>query len=280
MRFQPESSFPNPVLANFNDDYANGSFSLNLTCDFEVRSNVVKLNYKVVISEQWMEDMIASGEAICGIFVQCSATHFSDLIQLELNGESYSFSQGALNDRLEVTPLVWISSTEKIQISSSNLHREFGEGVDVSDRTIVALDDTSRFFIEPSGMPTEETIFQFKDLGDEPNKIEISLSDDDRVSIGLNSDLYKEINELSELGAHKVVLLNSIYTSAIMDVLSQLSNGNESYEDRTWYEVFRLRCDSVGIDLDKIADFNLLEAAQRILNFPLSKLYGKVVADE
>lgn len=281
MRFGNESSFPHPVLCNFNDDYASGEFSLNLNCAFNIRSNIVTINFSVHISENTILDLISEGKATVGIFVKCAATHFSSLISLPVDGDKHSFPQGSLSDFVEVTPLVWYVAAENQMLKPAGLHSEFGGEFQVSERMILALEETERFFVEPAGMPTEETIFRFQDLRVDQRKIEIILSDDDRISIGLSSDLYKEINDISLQGNKKTILMNSIYLSAVMDVLSQLMRSAESYEDKTWYEIFRQRCQAVGVDLGNLPDQNnLIESAQKVLNFPICDLYSKVIDNE
>jgi hypothetical protein len=63
--------------------------------------------------------------------------------------------------------------------------------------------------------------------------------------------------------------MNSLFVPVVMQVLDQLAEGYEQFEQYRWVHPFRARCELVDIDIEKL---DLLNDAQRLLAQPFVSL--------
>jgi len=270
MKVNDRTRFPHPVLSDLTGDYKEGHFAFVVTEVEEVpKQNKVTLHYEIEISEESIAELIEAGKAEIGIFVTCLETYYNDLKAIDPTNSSISFEPGTLNGRVIVRPVIWVSEDVE-DFSSSNLHEEFGgDSLKLSKSEVIALGEETIFTVGREKLAPMETIFSLaKDDTVPPGEIMVQ-TEADKITILACPETYTHIYRLRGNTPGKVILLNSVYLPAVMEVLSALQNPPEALIEQRWYRIFRAKCEHIGINPES---GDVLSDAQKLLKSPFSRI--------
>jgi DNA (cytosine-5)-methyltransferase 1 len=92
----------------------------------------------------------------------------------------------------------------------------------------------------------------------------------DRITILAEPKTFKDLAGMRNMPAGRDILLSAVYLPAVMDVLALLQSGETSPTSKSWYRVFKAKCDDLAID-PAAPDQSPLAIAQKLLRAPLKK---------
>jgi hypothetical protein len=95
----------------------------------------------------------------------------------------------------------------------------------------------------------------------------------DRVQIKVSASMNQSICQARGDRKNAVVLINSLYFSAVIHLLQRLSAGDGAYEGKRWATIVNRKIHNEGWDLKSTDPYIM---AQRLMKYPLEMLDSKV----
>lgn len=269
MRIKESTSYPHPVLAPWSEDIDNARFETRIVFQLNEAENQVTIRCDVTLDHPEILSLIETGCATFGCFITCRETGLRRLLQLGFPAGSRQFAGGALLGRVQLRPMIW--STRRIDgYEPAHAHAEFAGAMDVEAGQILALDDEQIIEVTRPPLPPLESIFRILS-SDEIAAGEFELdTTDDLITVLMSEATYQMVQDLRNADeSTRAVLMNALYVPIIMEVLDQLREGDDQFEQYRWLHPFRARCEVFGVDLKKPS---LLNDAQKLLQQPFASL--------
>lgn len=269
MKIKESTSYPHPVLAPWSEDITSASFATKITFQLDQNANQVAIHCDATLDHPEILALIEDGSATFGCFIKCVETGVRRMQKLGFPIGNQQFASGALIGRVQLRPMVW-SVKPIVGYNPSGAHAEFAGGMDIDAGQILALDDEQVIEVTRPPLPPLESIFEIQS-SDSVSEGEFELDTEaERITILMPQNTYKLVQDLRHTDdATRAVLMNALYVPIIMEVLDQLRDGEDSFEQYRWLHPFRTRCDLAGIDLTKP---DLLNDAQKVLLQPFASL--------
>ena len=268
MKLSDSTRFPHPVLARDTGDYGSGAFFVEFLVQEVFETGQVSLAYNITLTHAELTDLILEGRAGAGVFVRCQDTYFSGLRELGWPSGKLDFAGGTLLNRVTVRPLVWLTSPID-EWSPSDVHAEFELPLALKPADIIAIGDEVVLHIGKAKLAPLESIFALQRSDDVPDgQMRVDL-DPDKITIILHSNTFNVVNELRSTPKGRIIVLNSVYLPALMEVLDNLRTGIDTHEHKRWAQPFLARCLSKGVEL---GGPELLADAQALLELPAAAL--------
>jgi hypothetical protein len=269
MKISETTSYPHPVLAPWSEDIAGATIDTEITFREKGERNQVSIYFSAKLEQSDIVKLIQDGAATFGCLVKCQETGLRRLQRLGFPTGLYHFAPGALLGRVQLRPMVWAVN----RIDSYNpegAHAEFGNGCDIERGQILALDDEQIIDVTRPPLASIESIFEIIASDQVPDGRFDVDTESDRLTVRMSERTYQLVQSLREENEiTRNVIMNCLYIPVVMQVLDQLTDGYEQFEQYRWLHPFRGRCELEGIDVEKP---DLLNHAQRLLAMPFSAL--------
>jgi len=269
MKIKESTSYPHPVLAPWSEDIGNASFDTRIVFQLDEAENQVTIRCDVTLDHPDIRSLIEAGSATFGCFINCQDTGLRRLQPLGFPSGSQQFAGGALLGRVQLRPMVW-STRQIADYEPAGVHAEFAGGMNVDAGQILALDDEQVIEVTRPPLPPLESIFQIEASDEVPvGQFELDTADD-RITVLMPKATFQLIQDLRNADeSTRAALMNALYVPIIMEVLDQLRDGDEQFEQYRWLHPFRARCELAQVDLTKP---DLLNDAQKLLEQPFASL--------
>lgn len=269
MRFSDEAHFPYPVLNATSNDYAEGEFDIIFEVSEASDLAGLRLRYNVILTQPEINDLVLSGKAAVGLFVNCKDTFFTDLRVLGLNSGVADFAAGVLIDRVIFQPIIWLTQ-DLVEWGDGFFHEEFESPINLKKGDLLALGQEKSINVGKAKFSSFESIFELNvssDISDDAIQVDL---ESERIVIYVNHKMYLMLSDFRENPVLKSLLMSAVYLPAVMEVID-MNRSDVNYDEWRWYKPFMAKCDANGIDL-KSRDLSSLQAAQKLLGEPLGKL--------
>jgi hypothetical protein len=264
-------NFPHPVLADWRDDYNEGSFSADVAYQEDKNRDRISIACDISLANTELEHLLSEGKAAVGIFALCVTTGLRDLIPLKIGHSTYTFAPGSLLGTVILRALIW--SVEPIaNWQPKQIHSEFPETFDLGRGQILAMGEELRIDIGNLPLPNLETIFSIEVRDDlEKGDFEVNL-DNPKITILAGRETYDLVETLRKDSKLGPVVMNAVYVPVIMQVLSVLRSekGTAQYEGKRWVKPFEERCEKLEVTFDD--DSPLISDACKLLAMPFHGL--------
>lgn len=277
MKISETTSYPHPVLAPWSADVTGATIHAELTLREDGEAQQIDIHCETSLDQPDLIELIERGDAAFGCFITCIATGFRRLQRFGFPSGSHQFAPGALLGRVQFRPLVW--ATRPIpNYAPKGMHPEFGTPMDVEPGQILALDEELRVDVLRPPIPSIESIFEIFSSDDvEEGDFQIDMTGD-RIEILVGERTYSLVQTLREGdAAAKSVAMNAVFVPVVMEVLHQLAEGSEQFEQCRWFAPFSKRCELLDVEMKSP---ELLTDAQVLLAKPFAGLSCLVDAEE
>lgn len=271
MKINETTRFPHPVLSSFTGDYKAGAFSLEVQTIETPSTGKLILEYKKVLTEENISDLLSKNRAMMGIFVVCLETFYNKLIPLNLAEKQIEFPAGTLKGRVILRPIIW-TSEEIENFKSRNMHEEFlATDWSLPKGTVLALGPEMIVHVGHEKLAPMETIFTLSQSPDIPEgEFRLQL-DGEKISIQTAPGTYRKAYRLRGNAEGRAFLLNGLYLPVVMEVISCLKDGTTAYQDKKWFRIFNAKCEHLNISYTG----DIFESAQKLLKSPFNKVEVK-----
>jgi hypothetical protein len=269
MRFDSQVIYPHPVLRPDVEDYEDGDFQVVLDISVTPDQSDVGISASYDLSVAELVELIDQSKAQAGILVNCRDTFFRKIFPLSTGKDtSVVIDGGQLHGEVVIVPIIF--ATRKIKGFESDDFAEdyLGLRFDLEPGDFLAHENPEVFYLEREAFEPVESIIT---LTTDPTRTgyewDIGL-EQDQIEIIVSPELSEAVQSARNNSAHVIILINSLYSSAIQSAVEYLRS--DSDVDKKWANVIRQKCISKGF-----MNFDQDEAylvTQRLLDQPIEKL--------
>jgi len=268
MRFDTQKAFPYPVLRPFSDDYETSEFQAVVQPTYVPGEEKVTLKASFAMSSKELRELIAEGSATYSVVLSCRDTYFRRALASREDGLEAEFRAGDVFGEVEIQSYV-VAIRDIDGFSSNDISDEFGPGPFSFHRgAVLAMEEPCVFYFERDVFRPVTSVFDIvQDDSLDGGRWKVQL-DDDRVQIALSPKMKSEIDDARNTKKNKVILINSVYFSAVAHTIQVLKESND-YDGYRWAETIRRQCHNQSIELDSKDAYVI---AQILLKSPLGLL--------
>jgi hypothetical protein len=267
MKFDKYKAFPYPVLRPDSDDYIDVKFEGDVT--LSVQGNTVSAYFVFNNSCVEIANQVAIGNASYICVVSCRETYFQQVIKTQESKHKLEFEVGKLRGEVHFDSYIVVTNDIR-DFVSPRINDEFGTGpftFEVGD--VLAQDETKVYFVDRDVFKSVTSVFDLVKKESLSDGLWTLNFDDDHILIEVGPKLKESIDNARNDKLNRVILMNSIYFSAVMQAVQMLQEPDHAYENRKWCKVFRKQAHNRGIELEnKDAYF----VAQRLMQLPARQL--------
>jgi hypothetical protein len=267
MKFDKNKAFPYPVLRPYCDDYVDVEFQT--TVEFAITKDKISAEITYALSSEELLDEINKGNAKYISVVSCRDTYFRSVLSSDDGKISADFDVGSLRGEVRVDPYIVVEK-DIPAFKSQDINPEFGEGTfSFSPGDVLAQDETQIFYIDRDLFKPVTSVFELvKNDSLSGGEWRVGF-EEDHVQIEVSAQLKDSIDGARNSKPNQVILLNSLYFSAVVQALQKLKDGGADYEERRWAKVILGQLSNFGWDL---ASHDAYILAQRLMKYPLTLL--------
>lgn len=269
MKINDQLRFSHPVLSADTSDLGEFTLGINITVSEIPETSALSLICKLETGHPDFRRALDEGYISCFANIICLDTFYNQFHPLTPTETTVTVPPGLLRGRAQVRAIA--VATKDLDISSwQYVHEEFNNiSCLITKNSVVGLSEEFPIDVGLDKLRSLESIFRLvRQDSIAEGQIAVDI-DTQYIRISAPPALYSTIHALRNLPTTRDVLLNSVYLSAVLEVLALVKSEPTGFEDKWWFRVFRARCTRLGIDLE---DNDLLKSAQQLLGSPLAKL--------
>jgi len=272
MKFDRNKAFPYPVLRPYNDDFIDKDFQAAVSVEVSESSVNISIDYS--LSSKSIKKLIDAHEASFVTVVSCRDTYFSQAIESFDEHAEKVLSHGIF--RGEVFINKYIQILDDISFESTEVHPDFGTGPFLYTKgDVIAQDEPEKFYFGREFFKPLTSIFSLvknESLSYGEWKID---TESDYVSIEINPKMKEKIDIARSGRSNQMILINSLYYAAVVQVIENLKEDDSSYSDYRWAQVIAKKMGDCEVTIDDPST----KIASKILDYPLRMLSDFVFAD-
>ncbi|CEN81839.1 hypothetical protein NE452_02010 [Paeniclostridium sordellii] len=240
--------YPYPVLAFYNDDYPNKSFSYTLQCSHE--HSKFKMNINFNLDCIILQNMISDKDACFLIHIECSNTRFREIYKTHENNISIDINSNNINDKVDVT--ITIISTSKTESFTSWEFNPIFSGnyfkIDKGDILAIACDQS--ITITKDDSPTGSSLFNIT-VSDKNTHLSWEI-DNSSILIKLAKKDFELYNSLIHYKQSRDILTNMIIMPIITEILTVLKFNKDLYDD-SFISKIDTSLSNIGYNIDALS---------------------------
>jgi len=266
--------YPHPVLRPGSDD-ASGNISFDIK-QCECRKNYVYIDYSVVIENPTLEKMLEEKRAKTSIWIECQASFYRELHQIDCLSGCVRISSDYLRGRIE---LIFIVSAvlDIPNYKNSSQHADYnGMTFAVYRGDILAVSDTKAFYVDEkydSLANIHSFIVVKKSDSVDHGSVEYDFNGDN-IILTLPKITYDGYETLRNLKSYNVAMSVIIFLPVLVDILNEWKHSGESFEEQNsrhlWFRAVKSKLVSLGINISD-ESHEAFEIAQAIFEYPYDR---------
>ncbi|MEG1132509.1 MAG: hypothetical protein RSD77_09330 [Romboutsia sp.] len=242
-------NYPYPVLAFFNNDYPNNSFS------YEIKSNSDNNKFKIEIDFnlncKTLNDMLTNGLACFLVHIECPKTRFRNIYTTTESRKEIFIDGGNLNNKVEVVVSV-ISTSKNNTFTSDEFNSIFGDNeFSIVNGDILAIAPDCVLTIEKDETFTGSSLFNI--TYSDKLKVLTWEIENSSILIKLPKDTFDLYNSLKSNARARSIITNTVVVPILVEVLTSLKYESTLYDD-DFIEKINLSLESIGYSIEKLAD--------------------------
>ena len=268
MKYDEYKAFPYPVLRLNSDDYLDCDFQT--TVNFSTEKQMILVDVSFAISSPEILEQVELGNAEFVAMVSCRDTYFQHMIRTNERKTQASFAMGDLKGAVVVNPYVIVKNQIK-NYTSPDINPEFGiEAFIFNEGDVLAQDQAEFFYFDQESFKPITSLFDFVYRDNQPDGEWGIDFDSDHIQIVLSKKTKETIgNARASNFKNKVILMNSIYFSAVMQAVQKIQHPDKAYEDKKWAKVFEKNAHNKNCNLENDDAYVI---AQTLLQYPLKRM--------
>jgi hypothetical protein len=267
MKLSDQMLFGHPILSSGSNDYHDSLFAAEFDINIEDPDWLI-ITATINLQCSDLDTLLEEGGAGCGFYVICRETYQNRLIEMTPGRASHKLNAHHFFGTIQLRPVVW-STESRTGWTSKYLHPEYGGRVDFPAAAILAVGDESRFSIDRERLRPFESIFALA-ANDGLQRGEMAVDPErDKITIFVHPETKDSVDSIRNDPRGRTVLLNALYLPALMQVLSEVAQRGNTFENKAWYRIFSAKCGASGINPES---GELLQNAQRLLKYPFARI--------
>lgn len=272
--FDPQKSYPYPVLRPQSDDYPKAEFEVTLNVERIQDTTAFTVEADFMLSDPDLLKLVEQGSARYVLQVRSPKTYYRAAFSASQNRIKEDFEHSLVEGRTEFSP--FLVATDSIHaFCASGWHDDYeGMSFDIPTGSVLAVDQHVEYTIDTTEEKPLGSIFV---LG-EANRISDGMwridHANDLVRIEMSPQdcaRFKVARESANNRPEAAYIMNSIYLPALIWLLAEGDKDNEELSDRRWFRALdaclsRKGLPLLGMKSDRVKD------AQQLLEYPFHGL--------
>ena len=272
---------PHPLLAPWNDDYTDATFTAQVPHAVLNNGKQINLTVKYHLTSQALCGLVNEGKAQYVGLIACAKTFSRNSYTTDQEDELYILDAADYADELKLTPYV-VATQPVVGFTAPEHNQEIRQlkpdGFDIPAGSILAVGNSTDVTLEEGGSP-----YSIVDLVADPNvdvgtfKVEL---DDNRLKVHMAPPDKSRTEALRMHGQNSremAILFPSIYLHAITEAVRNLTEHSE----RRWAQTIRKALERNGINVDDDElQINALTYAQTLMEKPVGTLMTALDREE
>lgn len=235
----PNNNFPYPVLRESAEDYNSTVFQGNLTVELEQDGYTIHPEFSV--ENNGLQKMLASGEIIYAVEVQCVSTWYRKMFFIQ-NNKAVKLDSKDIHERVEVTPCI-IAIKNIVDFTNDDFAEEYlGMNFNINPGDVIGIGVKKSF----------DALYQNDIIKNGTSIVSICGSNNQKeISCNFNGSVIEvklpqnQYESYLECGYNrdKYKLLNAVLTIPVLvEAIGIISNDennpdhNSGYSGYTWYK--------------------------------------------
>lgn len=282
-------NYPHPVLSHFSDDFVKCLYQTVVLNT--VSSNTYKFTVTSKTSSKGLLDLVASGDAVHAIHIECSATRYRRVVKSSQENFSFDVPADQLDGRVQLCCFI-VAARDIANYAIAEFHPDFGgRSFKVRKGDMLAVDRDRSFIAEKEHDPLRKlpSIFTISKNGaDDAPSIDIDIATGSKIVIRLSDELHNAYKQIAADPAMQPVLSSLIIIPALVSVLEIINTAIvnqeiDEFDEKRWFRVLAEKLKNCGYPLNKMdAGFNdsTLVIAQKLIGEPLLSGFRALVKIE
>ena len=276
MEIKRDKLYPYPVLAHDSDDYVGSSFEAAIDAKHDGCN--VEIDFSVELKNEELQEYLISGDVKNVYHLECAQTGYRTVLQTSSTKFTHIIPGKNVSGRLQVCPFVVAMKDIPAYVNQS-FHQDYrGFKFQIEAGCVMAVGKQVDVHVNPNvdDLSNKPSIFTITKNTD---KTVICMAVDmaeKKIVIKLPADDYYNYKSIKDEAEIQPVLESLVVVPALLYVLEEVHRcePNKRYEEFSGYPWYRTIKNSLAARLDCDIESNhsldMLEAAQRLINTPLS----------
>lgn len=269
--------FPHPVLADFLNDFASGSF--NSKINVSASDNIYNITAEFQLEDDDIKGYINNNKAEFAVHVECPFTYYRSIFSAEDSLLEFDIPARLLEGRVEISSFV-TAADDIDNYKSSNfkdIFKKFSFEIDKGD--ILAVGNQISFEAEKDtdAVKNIPSIFAVEAHPDEnASALDVSTNSE-KIIIFLPEKSFNTYKTLRQDPNLNSVLASIIVTPVLTEIIEDFKNGEGEIlldsQSHRWFRVLNKKLKEIGIDLKNSDTFNESSVAvvQELIGSPAEK---------
>lgn len=269
--FDPQKSYPYPVLRPQSDDYPEAEFEVTVNVERIEQTTAFAVEADFMLSDPDLLKLIDQGSAHYVLQVRSPKTYYRAAFSTSQNRIKEDFPHGLIEGRTEFSP--FLVATDSIHaFCASGWHDDYeGMSFDIPTGSVLAVDQHVEYTIDTTEEKPLGSIFVLV----EANRISDGMwridHANDRVRIELSPQDYARFVEARENVNNHAYIMNSVYLPALIWLLQESDKDSDELSEKRWFRAVNARLDATNLPLLG-SESNRVIDAQHLLDYPFTKL--------
>lgn len=279
--FDPQKSYPYPVLRPQSDDYPKAEFEVTLNVERIQDTTAFTVEADFMLSDPDLLKLVERGSARYVLQVRSPKTYYRAAFSASQNRIKEDFQHGLVEGRTEFSPFL-VATDYLHAFYASGWHDDYeGMSFDIPTGSVLAVDRHVEYTIDTSEETPLGSIFKLF----ETNRLSDGMwgidHGTDRVRIEMSPQDYTRFKAARENVNNRdeaSYIMNSIYLPALIWLLQEGDNGGDELNDRRWFRAVNARLEKenrplLGTESNRVID------AQHLLDYPFAKFLSCIEQD-
>ena len=286
MRFDPAKSFPHPVLREGSSDYEGVEFQVSVELERTERTTAVALEAAFDLSDPDLLELVRQEKAEYALLVVCPHTRLRKELRSGSDTLKETFEDGELGGEVELRPFL-LATADIPGFRAEHWNHDYADRrFSIRKGTVLAADTPYRSWVDVADEGPIGSMFRLAvDEELEEGTWAVDL-DGDRIQVLVTKSdlrLLETVRAQAKTASDWAYLMNGLYLPALIYALTEADRGDaeEVYGRRRWYASLQSRLEEIEAQpLGSSDTADRARGAQRLLEFPFSKLLSRLRQDE
>lgn len=263
--------YPYPVLTDFNDDYIESNFDMEVS--ISKSPNKITIGVNTLLDNDGIKNLIQEGFAKYCLHIECPLTSFRKMVLFEETFKEIELNSDKIEGVVNLCP--FIIAVKDIEKYTNDKFNSIYEGIffDLEKGNFIAFGKEIQVRIEKESdnLSSVPSIFAVTEIKDETRKEIVIDNSGNKINIQLPSSTFYEF-KLASLNPNSTTILHSVLIiPALMKCFEELKARREEiylFEDKRWFRAIKKALSNHGIilDEDSIIGLDSFDVAQKLMD--------------
>ncbi len=265
--------YPYPVLTDFNDDYIDSSFNMEISV--KQTPNKIILCVNTVLDNDEIKLLVENKKANYCLHIECALTSYRKMISIYNDYQEIEISADNIEGIISLCPFIIANQKIKDYVNSKfnpvyeniNFDLEKGNFIAIGKEVQVRIEK------ESDNLSSVPSIFAVTEIKDESRKDIVIDNSGNKINVQLPSKTYYEFKIATNNPNAATILHSMIIIPSLMKCFEEMKSKATVgeffiFEDKRWFRAIKKAMLNIGIALDEesIISLDSFDIAQKLMD--------------